>query len=497
MNLATIIDEHPADAVALISRREQTTYGTLRDQVARLRGGLTELGLQPGDRVAIACGTNWYFVVSYLAALGAGLVAVPLNPANPTPETQRGLAAVGARALVVTPAAGRSVAGLDRASLPDLEVVIESAGVDIAGARVLDEVMTADPVPIVERDADDLAVLMFTSGTAGFPKAAMLSHGNLLSNLEQLQAHPGRAQQPHDVALGVLPLFHIFGLNVVLDLTLYSGSRVVLIERFDPSSALEAVQRHEVTIISGAPPMWGAWANLPDASPTAFRSVRMAASGAAKLPIEASQQFEDRFDVEITEGYGLTETSPVVTVAAGTDAPRGSIGSVLPGIELRLVDRDGDDVLVGDSGELWVRGPNVFSGYWNDPAATEAALTPDGFLKTGDIAVVDDDGHLYLVDRAKDIVIVSGFNVYPAEVEGVLLEHPAIAEAAVIGVAHPYSGEAVKAYVVLAPGRSAEEDDVIQWCADRLARYKCPEKVMFVEELPQGAGGKVLRRALH
>jgi long-chain acyl-CoA synthetase len=496
MNLATIIDEHPAEAVALISRREHTTYGTLRAQVDRLRGGLTALGLQPGDRVAVACGTNWYFVVSYLAALGAGLVVVPLNPSNPTPETQRGLAATGARALIVAPAASNSVSKLDRAALPDLEFVIESAGVDLDDALLLDEIMKATPTPVVERTSDDLAVLMFTSGTAGSPKAAMLTHGNLLANLTQLQAHPGRAQQVDDVALGVLPLFHIFGLNVVLGLTLFSGSRVVLIERFDPSSALEAIEMHGVTIISGAPAMWGAWANTPGVAPDAFRTVRLAASGAAKLPVEVAQMMEDRFDLEVSEGYGLTETSPVVTVAAGTDAPRGSIGSVLPGIELRLVDPDGDDVLVGDSGELWVRGSNVFTGYWNDTEATANALTPDGYLRTGDIAVVNDLGELFLVDRAKDIIIVSGFNVYPAEVEEILLEHPAIEEAAVVGVAHPYSGEAVKAFVVIAGGMSAEEDDIIHWCADRLARYKCPEKVMFVDELPQGAAGKILRRAL-
>jgi long-chain acyl-CoA synthetase len=285
-------------------------------------------------------------------------------------------------------------------------------------------------------------------------------------------------------------------LNVVLGLSLYAGSRVVLIERFDPHTALEAIERHEVTVVSGAPPMWTAWAGLPGVSPSAFRSVRMAASGAAKLPVEVAQQIEDRFDLYVSEGYGLTETSPVVTVAAGTDAPRGSIGSVLAGIEARLVDPDGEDVLIGDSGELWIRGPNVFTGYWENPEATAAALTADGYLRSGDIAVVNDEGYLFLVDRAKDIFIVSGFNVYPAEVEDVLIEHPAIDAIAVVGVPHPYSGEAVKAFVVLAEGMSAEEDDIIAWCAERLARYKCPEKVFFVDELPQGAGGKVLRRAL-
>jgi long-chain acyl-CoA synthetase len=224
--------------------------------------------------------------------------------------------------------------------------------------------------------------------------------------------------------------------------------------------------------------------------------VRIAVSGAAKMPVETSQLLEDRFGVRVEEGYGLTEASPVVTSATGADAPRGSIGAPLPGVEVRLVDADGDDTLIGDAGELWVRGPNVFRGYWHEPEATASALTADGWLRTGDIAIVDDDGNLFLVDRVKDLIIVSGFNVFPAEVEEVLIEHPAVDAVAVVGVPHPHSGEAVKAYVVLEPGRSAEEDDLIDWCAERLARYKCPTKVMFVDELPQGLAGKVLRRAL-
>ena len=496
MNLASIIDAHPDDATALVSRGHATTYGELRAQVAALRGAFVGAGLVPGDRLAIACGNNWYFVVSWLAALGAGLVAVPVNPSAPTPELQRQLAMVSARGLVVTPAAARAVTGLDRAALPSLEFFVETSGLGIDGAVCLDDLLTHAPGDVVDRSPDDLAVLIFTSGTAGAPRAAMLTHGNLLANLEQVQQSEGRRQVPTDVSLGVLPFSHIFGLNVVLDLSLYAGSRLVLIERFDPSSAAEAVVGHGVTIVAGAPPMWTAWASLPGLSPDTFGSVRIASSGAAKLPVETAQLFDDRFGVRITEGYGLTETAPVVTTATGTEAPWGSIGAPLPGVEVRLVDDDGADVLIGDTGELWVRGPNVFAGYWEDPAATADVLDVDGWLRTGDVGVVDDDGHLFLVDRVKDIIIVSGFNVFPAEVEEVLASHPAIAASAVIGVPHPYTGEAVKAYVVLEPGRSADEDEVAAWCADRLARYKCPDKVMFVDELPVAASGKLLRRTL-
>ena len=496
MNLATIIDPHPDDAVALLSRGKPTTYGELRGQVAGLRGGLLGLGLEPGDRVGLVAANNWYFVVSYLAILGAGLVAVPINPLSPVPEVEAELATIGARALIAAPTARATLSHLDRGALPALETIVASQGSEIPGAVLLDDLLGATPVPIVDRESHDLAVLIFTSGTAGSPKAAMLTHGNLLANLEQCQAHPGRHQGRDDIVLGVLPLFHIFGLNVALGLSLAAGASVLLVERFDPQSALESVANHGVTVISGAPTMWSAWAALPGAPADAFATVRLATSGAAKLDPATSRAMAEHFGVELNEGYGLTEASPVVTSGTGMIAPEGSIGVPLPGVHVRLVDADGQDSLVGDAGELWVHGPNVFAGYWNDPEATQAAITPDGWLRTGDVAVVDDDGFLFLVDRVKDLIIVSGFNVYPGEVEEVIATHPGVAAVAVIGVPHPHTGESVKAYVVVKPDISVEEDDIIHHCEARLARYKCPQKVMFVDEIPQSTTGKVLRKEL-
>lgn len=495
MNLAQIIESHPAGDPAIISRGKTTTYGVLRQQVAAMRGGLDSLGLRPGDRLGLICGNNWYFVVSYLAALGAGLVVVPLNPSNPLPAMTRELETSSARAVVVGPKGRHGFTAIDRSELPDLEHVI---GCDTAveDAVAIDAMLETSPVQIRDRDDDDLAALMFTSGTAGSPKAAMLTHGNLRSNLEQIQAAPGRSEEPSDLTFGVLPLFHIFGLNVALGLSLYAGSSLLLVERFDPMTALESIKAHEVTIVTGPPTMWAAWASLPEAPTDAFASVRIGGSGASKLPVEVAETISRRFGLDLAEGYGLTEASPIVTSATGTPAPVGSIGVPLPGLEVRLVDADGGDVLIGDAGEIWVRGPNVFAGYWQDEQATSAALTEDGWLRTGDIAVVDDDGYLFVVDRAKDLIIVSGFNVYPAEVEAVLAEHPAVETAAVVGVPHPYSGEAVKAYVVVRSGHSIEEDDVIDFCHERLAGYKAPTKVNFVDDLPEGLGGKVLRRAL-
>lgn len=496
-NLASIIEGHPDGAPALISRGQVTTYGELRRQVGELRGGLLRLGVEPGDRIAIAGANNWLFVVSYLATIGTGAVAVPLNPTSPPAELQPQLAAIDARFLIVGPGARGAAAGLDRDALGSLDAVLVPEGVELDGATPLGDLFGGDAAPVVERDDADLAVLLFTAGTGGPPKAAMLTHGNLRANIDQVQSHPGRRVTPDDVTLGVLPLFHVFGLNVVLGLTLAAGGSVVLVERFDPASSLDTIRERRVTLVSGAPPMYGAWAAVAGADPSSFATVRLATSGAAPLAEEVADAFSRKFGIPIRQGYGLTEAAPVVTsgLPDGPDKPM-SIGVPLPGVEVRLVDEEGEDTLAGDPGEIWVRGPNVFGGYWRNEEATRAALTADGWLRTGDIAVVDDDGWLYIVDRAKDLIIVSGFNVYPAEVEEVLLEHPGVAAVAVVGVSHPHTGESVKAFVVPEAGRLIDEDELIDFCGSRLARYKCPTKVMFVESLPHGVAGKVLRRAL-
>ncbi len=495
MNLAHLIDDHDADRAALISRGRTTTYGVLRDQVAHLRGGLRTHGVGPGDAVALLCGNGRHFVVSYLAIIGLGAVAVPLNPTSPAAEIERELATVKAVCVVVEPAAKQAWRGVDRNAVPALVTVVCTEGHDLDGAVSMAALLDAAAVDIVEVTDDHVAVLMFTSGTAGSPRAAMLSHGNLLSNLAQGESANERIG-PDDVVYGVLPMFHIFGLNVVLGLTLDRGATLVLVQRFDPSTALDTIRERGVTVLPGAPPLWIAFSHMDDAPADSFASVRLALTGAAKMPEAAMQRLAKRFGLELSEGYGLTEASPVVTSSAGMPARFGSVGKVLRGIDVRLVDESGDDALDGDPGEIWVRGPNVFLGYLDDPEQTARVLTTDGWLRTGDIATVDADGYLHLVDRAKDLIIVSGFNVYPAEVEEVLAEHPGVGEVGVIGVPHPHSGEAVKAFVVPLPGAHLDEDQLIAWCCDHLARYKAPTKVLFVDELPRNLSGKLLRRSL-
>jgi long-chain acyl-CoA synthetase len=396
-------------------------------------------------------------------------VVVPVNPQAPAPELDRELGAV------------------------DPRVVLREDDLRAGPGE-------SAPVEVVPRADDDVAVLLFTAGTAGHPKAPMLTHGNLAANLRQVLDHPGLRLEPADVGLAVLTMFHVFGLNVSLGVALGAGAGVVLVDEFHPVPSLQIVRDEKVTVVAGVPAMYAAWLALSDsdAPDDAFASVRLAVSGAAALHPRIAAGFRDRFGVAIHEGYGLTEAAPIVTTSALTGAtPReGSIGPPLPGVEVRLVDFDGTDVLVGDPGEVWVRGPNVFKGYWGDEAATAKALTDDGWLRTGDIAVVDDRGELRLVDRSKDLIIVSGFNVYPAEVEDVLRAYPEVADAAVVGEANDRTGEAVVAFVVPAAGQTPTPADLAAYCGRSLARYKCPARVEVVESLPRSFAGKVLRREL-
>ena len=495
MNLARIIEGHEADHVAIINRGVETTYGELNDRVARVRGGLAKLGIGTGDRVGLLCGNGTHFVESYLAVLGLGAVVVPMNPQSPSPEIEQEITAVGACAIVVEPAAAASWNGVGHEAKRSVRTVITIEQGSIDGAVSFDDLLEADPLEVVDVEPGTLALLIFTSGTAGSPRAAMLSHGNLLANIEQGRSAEARINAD-DIVYGVLPMFHIFGLNVVLGLSMSVGATIVLVQRFDPSTALDTIRERGVTVIPGAPPLWLSFSHFDDAPADSFATVRLALTGAAKMPEEAIRRLRERFGVHLAEGYGLTEASPVVTSSAGLPIKVGSVGKVLDGMTVRLVDEAGDDVLQGDAGEIWVQGPNVFLGYLDDPEQTSRVLTDDGWLRTGDIAVTDDDGYLYLVDRAKDLIIVSGFNVYPAEVESVIAEHPAVAEVGVVGVPHPHTGEAVKAWVVVREGKSVDEDTLIAWCGERLARYKSPSKILFVDELPRNVSGKLLRRSL-
>ncbi len=492
MNFTSVLDGASDDAVALEHHSVSVTYRELRDRVAAAAAQLVSLGVEPGDRVAIACANTPTFVAGFFAITHIGAVAVPLNPASPGPEIARELSVVDARAIIVGPRCAPALAGTELA----VEYRLVPAGVEFADAVTIEVERPDDPPERHDASADDVAVLMFTSGTAGAPQAAELTHGNLLANLDQMGAHPGGLDDEPQIVLGALPFSHIYGLTMVLGFTLRRGGTVVLMERFDASSALAAIDDAAVTVVAGAPAMWAAFASLPEFDSAAFGSVKTAVSGAAALPPEVHAAVLERFGVDVREGYGLTEAAPAVTSAVGTEAPPGSVGRPLPGVEVRLVDESGDDALIGDAGELWVRGPNVFHGYFGADPTEDSPVDSDGWLHTGDVAIVDENGFLYLVDRQKDLIIVSGFNVHPSEVEEILRLHPGIEDAGVVGAPDANTGETVHAAVVVADGTVLEVEQVIDHCAAHLATYKCPTAVEFVDSVPRSASGKLVRRAL-
>jgi long-chain acyl-CoA synthetase len=493
MNLARIVEAHPDGAPALRWTGGSCSYGELRARVAAMRGALVAAGAAPGGRVALLCANSPLFVESWLATVGAGAAAVPLNPASPAAELQRELEVVRPHVVVVDEAGAAAFAGVDASRLDGLVATWAADGAGVVGATTASSLHRHAAAPVVDVQPGAHAALLFTSGTAGAPKAAVLTHGSLSANLDQLAGVVPLG--PDDVVLGLLPMFHIFGLNVVLGCALRGGASVVLEQRFDPAAVVATVRSHGITVLPGAPPVWAAFVRDGSVPADAFATVRLALTGAAKMPEDVSRAVNARFGLRVAEGYGLTEASPVVSVSHGSGWKVGSIGRPLPGVEVRLVDEDGSPVEQGDPGEVWVRGENVFAGYLDDPAATSRVLV-DGWLRTGDVAVADPDGDLAIVDRMKDLIIVSGFNVYPAEVEAALEAHPAVAMAAVVGAPDERTGECVVAHVVLRGGAEADEQAIVGHCRSLIARYKCPVSVRFVDSLPLGGTGKVLRRAL-
>ena len=468
------------------------SWRALDERVDGVARGLAGLGLAPGDRVALQLDNTLDFPVAWFGVLRAGLVAVPVNPGYTAEELGHVLAGSGARAVVVDPGGAARVDAL-RAGLPALEHVVVAGGPAPGGLTLDDLARTGGPPVDTARGGDDLAAVLYTAGTSGRARGAMLSHRALLANLEQTARLEPPVATPDDVVLLVLPLSHVYGLNAALDVVARAAATGVLVERFDPVETAEVVRRTGVTVVPGAPPVYVAWSMLPDVR-EALAGVRLFLSGAAPLAPEVQQRFRSATGHDVHEGYGLTETAPVLaTTLVGGAAKPGSVGRPLPGVELRLREESGAEAEDGDPGEIVVRGPNVFSGYWPDGADGPDA---DGWFATGDVAYADADGDLHLVDRRRELVLVSGFNVYPREVEEVLLRHPDVAEAAVLGTPHPYTGESVKALVVPRPGAQPAAEELIEHCATSLARFKCPTAVELVAALPRTATGKVSKARL-
>ncbi len=483
-NLAVLLERQSDDAALVVGERT-TSYTELSERVARWRGGLIASGVRAGDRVAIIASNGEEFALAHLAAMGVGAISVPLNPHSPAAELARELALVDPFVAIADSTA--------RETLVAATVLTVTLELQRLSPEELD---AAGPHEIVPVGATAPAALIFTSGTAGPSKPAILTHGNLVAALQAVLSLPVELVGQSHVFLGVIPLFHIFGLNMVLHLSLLIGATLVLSDFVGPAQTADLIEHHRVTVVSAPPNLWRALSRIPLVSPKTFASVSLAVSGAAKLPPQLVVDVEERLGVDLREGYGLTESSAVVASSIATDAPLGSVGRLLPGVEGRIVDHEGNDCLVGDAGELWVRGPMIFPGYWGAVDGSPTPLLHDGWLRTGDVAMVDEAGYLAIVDRRKDLIIVSGFNVYPAEVEAVLVSHPDVAQVGVVGEPSEATGEAVVAFVVPEEGSAVEESALIDFCRRELARYKVPGRFVVAPELPIGPTGKLQRNRL-
>ncbi|HET6563535.1 MAG TPA: AMP-binding protein [Marmoricola sp.] len=514
-NLADLLRRAAAeapDSVALVDAGtgRRTTWAELDEAASRVARGFEQQGLVAGNRVVIATANRPELVVVYLATLRAHLVAVPVNPRSATGELLRMVTDAGARLLVAdatTIDSARAVAaGLEEAlagaddELRARSVVPRIVALDCrAGSREIEfaTLLAADRVPLPPtRDAESLAVLLYTSGTSSRPRAAMLSHRALVANIEQGAAVEPPMVGPDDVVYGVLPMFHVYGLNAVLGQVLRQHATLVVVEGFDPAGSLEEIEHHAVTVVPVAPAVLAHWRDRDDLAER-LGGVRTIMSGSAPLSPEVLADFAERSGVPVHQGYGLTEAAPVVTSTLCSRAAKpGSVGAALPGVSLRLVDETGQRPEGSDPGEIHVAGDNLFSGYWPDGADGPV----DGWFATGDVGFLDPDGDLFLVDRLKELIIVSGFNVYPSEIEEVLEEVDGVEEAAVVGVPDEATGEAVVAYVRTAAREGDDADDlrdrVRSACHLRLARFKQPSRVELVEALPHTITGKVAKGRL-
>jgi long-chain acyl-CoA synthetase len=488
-NLAEFLEEtagRQPERPVLRFAGQVTDYAELNERSARAAALLRAEGVRPGDRVALMLPNVPEFVVLYYGVLRAGAVVVPMNPLLKSRETEYHLDDSGAVLLFEWhQAPGEGAQGAAAAGVRHVAVEPAAFAGLLAGHEPLWEV--------AEAADDDVAVLLYTSGTTGRPKGATLTHGGLRHNTEVNTVHVQR-MTPEDVVVGCLPLFHIFGQICTMSVAVRAGASLTLIPRFEPQAVLDAIARDRATVFEGVPTMYAALLQHP--SEADVSTLRMCISGGASLPVEILHGFEKRFGCAVLEGFGMSETSPVVTFNH-PDRPRkaGSIGTPIRDVEVRLLDDKGQDVALGEVGELAVRGPNVMKGYWNRPQETAAAI-PDGWLRSGDLARQDEDGYLYIVDRKKDMIIRGGYNVYPREIEEVLHEHPAVALAAVVGVADGHLGEEIAAAVVLRPGAHATPDELREFVKDRVAAYKYPRQVWLVDALPTGPSGKILKREI-
>ena len=491
MNLATILTDSAAndpEHTALKLDEVALSYAALDGATAHLAGLLHDHGFEPGDRVGIMLPNVPHFAVCYYGTLRAGGVVLPMNVLLKQREVAFYLEDSGAKLLFAWDGfAAEATAGAAQAGAQCVLVSPVEFQHTVGAATPRTEVMDADD--------DATAVILYTSGTTGTPKGAELTHFNLKRNCEVSRSLFGLGADA--VTLGALPLFHSFGQTCGLNATISAGGTLTLIPRFDPAKALEIIERDQVNIFEGVPTMYGAMLHCPEREEFDTSTLRVCVSGGSAMPVELMRGFEQAFGCKILEGYGLSETSPVASFNhPDQERKPGSIGTPIEGVEMKLVDdQDADVPAGGDVGEIVIRGHNVMKGYWNHPDATTEAIR-DGWFHSGDLARIDEDGYFFIVDRKKDMILRGGYNIYPREIEEVLYEHPAVLEAAVVGIPDDQLGEEVAAAITLKDGAKASPDELREFVKRQVAAYKYPRYVWLVDELPKGPTGKILKREI-
>ncbi|MFC3040662.1 fatty acid--CoA ligase family protein [Virgibacillus xinjiangensis] len=500
--LAVTAQSQP-EKTAYVFEDKQTSYMELERSVQKFASSLTGMGLKKGDHIALVVGNSPYYVIGLYGALRLGAVVIPINPLYMANEMNYILNDGDVKAVITMDVLLEKFAAIHE-QLPGVRNYIScdsGAGSSSLEDHILgpklhsftDLVQAGSPGwnPAEWKD-DETAIILYTSGTTGKPKGAMLTHRNIYSNAKDVADY--LAINGEDRVIAALPMFHVFCLTVALNAPLMNGGTVLILPKFSPSEVFRIAKDHQATVFAGVPTMYNYLLQSGE-SQGEFANIRLCISGGAAMPVSLLEAFEETFDVQISEGYGLSEASPV-TCFNPLDRPRkaGSIGQSILNVENKVVDEFGEELPIGEVGELAVTGPNVMKGYYNLPDETASALK-DGWLYTGDMARMDEEGYFYIVDRKKELILVGGYNVYPREVEEVLYAHPNVSEAAVIGVPHPEAGEAVMAFVV-SDDSSVTADELAGYCRQHLIGYKVPSEIEFLDELPKNTTGKILRKNL-
>jgi long-chain acyl-CoA synthetase len=514
-NLATLLEnsaEKFPEREAIVLGDTRLTYAQVNGAANKVANLLVSRGIQPGDKVALSCANLPYFTIVYYGILKAGATVVPLNVLLKAREVAYHLQDADAKAYFCfegtaeLPIGREGYAGFEQTEGCETFFMITvdpAAASPIEGTETMGAAMASQPPTFetVGTDEDDTAVILYTSGTTGQPKGAELRHRNMRDNaLAGADLFGASAERP-DTYLCVLPLFHSFGQTVIQNGAFAFGGTVVMLPRFDARAALAAMGKENVTFFAGVPTMYWGLLGALDESVDVERlagNLRVAAAGGSALPVEVHKDFERRFGVTILEGYGLSETSPVASFSPyGQPARVGSIGVPMPGVEMKLLQTGSWDEVeeAGEIGEIAIKGHNIMKGYYNRPEATDEVIR-DGWFRSGDLGRRDEDGWYYIVDRSKDMIIRGGYNVYPREVEEVLMTHPDVSLAAVVGVPHESHGEEIKAYVILNPGATVTPEELVEWGKQEMASYKYPRLVSIVDSLPMTATGKILKREL-